>query len=142
MSGSILAFDFGNRRIGIATGSAITGTASALTTLLANDGEPDWNEIDGIVREWKPDQIVVGLPYNMDGSESEMSSLAKNFAGQLAERYDAPVDTIDERLTSVEAGNILKEQRRQGLRSKKLKKTDIDSLAACLIAESWLRANG
>jgi len=140
---AILAIDYGSRRIGIASGSAITGTSSQVATIAAKAGEPDWNQFDTIVREWAPDVLVVGMPYNMDGSESAMSEKAKVFAGVLAERYDLPVDLVDERLTSAEATSILKEQRRLGLKTKKINKAEIDSLAACLIAESWLqmRAN-
>jgi putative Holliday junction resolvase len=140
---AILAIDYGGRRIGIASGSAITGTSSEVATLTANAGEPDWNQFDSIIKEWAPDVLVVGMPYNMDGSESAMSDRAKVFAGVLAERYHLPVDLVDERLTSAEATSILREQRRLGLKTKKINKAEIDSLAACLIAESWLqmRAN-
>lgn len=141
MSNSVLAFDYGKRRIGIATGSGITGTASVLTTLSSVSGEPDWSSIEKIIREWKPDTLIVGMPYNMDGSESEMSGLASEFATTLNTRYQLPVELVDERLSSAEASSILKEQRRQGLRTKKVNKTEIDSLAACLIAETWLRSN-
>jgi len=141
VSNSVLAFDYGKRRIGIATGSGITGTASVLTTLSSVSGEPDWSSIEKIIREWKPDTLIVGMPYNMDGSESEMSGLASEFATTLNTRYQLPVELVDERLSSAEASSILKEQRRQGLRTKKVNKTEIDSLAACLIAETWLRSN-
>jgi putative Holliday junction resolvase len=136
---AILAIDFGGRRIGIASGSVITGTSSQVATLTASNGQPDWQQFDTIVSEWAPDLLVVGMPYNMDGSESAMSEKAKVFAGVLAERYDLPVDMVDERLTSAEASSILKEQRRLGLKTKKINKAEIDSLAACLIAESWLQ---
>ena len=136
---AILAIDFGARRIGIASGSVISGTSSQVATLAATNGEPDWQQFDNIVSEWGPDLLVVGMPYNMDGSESAMSEKAKVFAGVLAERYDLPVDMVDERLTSAEASSILKEQRRLGLKTKKINKAEIDSLAACLIAESWLQ---
>ena len=138
---SILAFDYGGRRIGVAIGSTITGTSNPLTTIAATQGDPDTNALDQLINEWQPDLLVVGMPYNKDGTPSEMSGRAEIFAGLLRERYDLPVDMIDERLTSMEAGAILKDQRRQGLRNKKVKKTDIDSLAASLIADSWLRTN-
>ncbi len=138
---AILAFDFGGRRIGVASGSAITGTSSVVTTLRAQQGVPDWQELDTIIKEWRPDILIIGMPYNMDGTESEMSKRAKEFAELLGGRYDLPTDTIDERLTSAEASSILKEQRRLGLKTKKVNKEEIDSLAACLIAESWLQTN-
>ena len=136
---AILAIDFGGRRIGIASGSVIAGTSSQVATLIATNGAPDWQQFDNIVNEWGPDLLVVGMPYNMDGSESAMSEKAKVFADVLAARYDLPVDMVDERLTSTEASSILKEQRRLGLKTKKINKAEIDSLAACLIAESWLQ---
>jgi putative holliday junction resolvase len=136
---AILAIDFGGRRIGIASGSVIAGTSSQVATLIATNGAPDWQQFDNIVNEWGPDLLVVGMPYNMDGSESAMSEKAKVFADVLAARYDLPVDMVDERLTSAEASSILKEQRRLGLKTKKINKAEIDSLAACLIAESWLQ---
>lgn len=137
---SLLAMDFGLRRIGIATAVLITRTASPLTTLPASNGEPDWLKLDSLVKEWQPDLIVVGLPYNSDGSLSEMGSLAREFAAKLQHRYKLPVDLIDERYTSAEAGSLLKEQRRQGIRNKKLHKEDLDALAARLIAESWMNS--
>ena len=136
---AILAIDFGGRRIGIASGSGVAGTSSRITTLQADNGVPKWAQLDSIINEWLPDLLVVGMPYNMDGTESAMSVRAKEFATTLADRYELPVDTVDERLTSTEAKSILKEQRRLGINTKKINKADIDSLAACLIADSWLQ---
>ncbi len=139
-----LAFDFGLRRIGVASGSTVTSTASPLTTLPARDGEPDRAVLDRLLREWEPDLIVLGLPYNSDGSESAMTERVREFAKGLQARYGVPVDTVDERFTSTEAESLLKNQRQRGLRARRVNKADVDSLAATLIAESWLRlhANG
>jgi len=137
---SFLAMDFGLRRIGVAIALLLTNSASPLTTVPASDGEPDWQKLDGLVKEWQPDLIVVGLPYNTDGSWSEMGTLAQAFAAKLRGRYDLPVELIDERYTSAEAGSRLKEQRRGGLRNKRLQKEDVDAMAAQLIAESWMNA--
>jgi len=134
----VLAFDFGERRIGIAFANGSTSISSALGTATAQPGKPPWAEIDVYVAEWKPTVLVVGMPYNMDGSDSPMTEKATQFANQLQERYQLPIDTIDERLTSVEASSLLREQRKQGLRRKHANRADIDSLAARLIAESWL----
>lgn len=134
----MLAFDFGERRIGIAFGNGYTSISSALGVALAHQGEPAWAEIDAWVAEWKPAVLVVGMPYNMDGSESSMTQKATQFAHKLRDRYQLPIDTIDERLTSVEATGLLREQRKLGLRKKNANRADIDSLAARLIAESWL----
>ncbi len=133
-----LAFDFGERRIGIAFANGCTSISSALGTATARQGEPQWAEIDACVTEWKPSVLVVGMPYNMDGSHSPMTEKATQFADKLRERYQLPIDTIDERLTSVEASSLLREQRKLGLRRKNANRADIDSLAARLIAESWL----
>lgn len=115
-----------------------TGTATALTTLVTrNPGELD-RALRSLFAEWKPDAIAIGVPYNMDGSESPMTAAAIDFANRLAEEYELPVDRVDERLTSAEANEILREQRRSGQRRRKVRQGDIDSMAARLIAESWL----
>jgi putative Holliday junction resolvase len=139
---SLLALDFGHRRIGVATGSCITGTASALETIAAVAGEPGWARLTQIINEWSPDLIVLGLPLNTDGTESEMTAAAKVFAAEIRSRYQLAVELVDERYTSAEAEALLKDQRRSGIRNKKLKKEDVDALAAQLIAESWLNAAG
>jgi putative Holliday junction resolvase len=138
---SLLALDFGLRRIGVASGTRLTGTASALTTVNADNGIPNWPELDQIVKEWMPDMFVLGLPYNKQGGESEMTAAVRQFAATLESRYQLPTDFVDERYTSAEASTLLKEQRRQGLRNKRVQKSDVDSLSAQLIAESWMRSN-
>lgn len=139
-TGTLLALDFGLRRIGIASGSTITQTASPLQTIDAADGEPDWIALDSLLEEWKPAILIVGLPYNTDGSESDMTARSRRFAAQLEERYGLQVSLADERYTSAEAESILKQQRQSGARNKRIRKEDVDSLAAALIAESWMRA--
>jgi len=134
----ILALDFGLRRIGIATANSITGTANALTTIVSRDGEPDWTALDQLIADWEPDILVLGLPYNTDGSDSKMTTRVRHFQKQLAARYELQVATVDERFTSVEAEAQLKSARQQGTKSKRVNKEDVDSLAAQLIAESWL----
>ena len=135
---TILALDYGARRIGVATGSTITATASALETLVATGTGPDWHRIEELVQEWSPRLIVLGLPPNTDGTESEMTREVKTFAAELQTRCGIPVEFVDERYTSAEAEALLREQRRQGLRTKKLRKEDVDAAAAQLIATSWL----
>jgi putative Holliday junction resolvase len=134
----LLALDFGLQRIGMATGSSLTGTASPLETVNAIAGEPDWARISQLIGEWAPDLIVLGLPYNKDGSDSDMTGVVRRFAATLKTRFQLPVEFVDERYTSVEAESLLREHRRQGIRNKKLKKEDVDAVAAQLIAESWL----
>jgi putative Holliday junction resolvase len=136
---SLIAVDFGLRRIGIATGVCLTGTGTPLTTISATHGVPDWPALDKIMQEWQPDLLVLGLPYNTDGSESDMTATVKEFAATLRSHYPLPVEFVDERYTSVEAEAILKDQRRTGIRTKKLKKEDVDAKAAQIIAESWMR---
>jgi len=140
-TGTLLALDFGLRRIGLATASTLTGTATPLQTISAHDGEPDWDALDAIVTDWRPAALVAGMPFNTDGSESAMTARTRAFAAQLEARYGLEVSLADERYTSVEAEAILKQQRQSGARNKRIRKADVDSLAAALIAESWLRGN-
>ncbi len=130
---TLLGFDFGTRRIGVAVGQELTHTATALVTLNSPDGGPDWASISRLIEEWQPDALVVGLPLNLDGSESESSRLARRFGNRLTGRYNLPVFTADERLSSNEAEAILAEQGH-------FEKADIDKLAAQLILQSWLEA--
>lgn len=117
----------------------LTGTASALPVIPARDGQPDWPALDKLIGDWGPDVLVSGLPYNADGSESDMTTEVRAFAALLAERYGLTVQTVDERLTSAEAEMILREQRQAGLRRRRVRKTDVDRVAAVLIAQTWLQ---
>lgn len=137
---SLLAIDFGTKRIGLATGSLLTGTASPLETIASSSEGPDWQRLQKLIAEWSPDVIALGLPRNSDGSDSEMTAIVTRFAAELRTRCGIPVEFVDERYTSAEAEALLKEQRRQGIRNKKLRKEDVDAVAAQLIAESWLRS--
>ena len=139
---TILALDYGRRRIGLATASTIGGIASALRTLPARAGEPNWQQLDELIAEWQPDLLVIGLPLNVDGTESEMSAEARQFAETLQSRYKLPAEFIDERYTSAEAEDQLQHERRLGVKKKKLKKEDIDARAAQIIAASWLQRTG
>jgi putative Holliday junction resolvase len=134
-----LALDYGERRIGVAYANSTTDQAHALITLNAKGGRPEWYRLDKLVTEWQPAVIIIGLPYNMDGSRSSMTARAEVFGAIVGERYGLPVETVDERLTSEEAAMELREQRRTGVRNRRIRKTDIDSHAARLIAESWIR---
>ena len=131
---TLLCFDYGLKRIGVAVGQELTGTASALTTVAARDGKPDWDAISRLFEEWRPDAVVVGLPLNMDGTDHELSRRARRFGNQLHGRYNLPAHLIDERLSSLEAESRLK----GGLRQKARHKEDIDKLAAQVILETWL----
>ena len=134
-----LVFDYGERRIGIAYANRLTGSSTALTTLDARDRDRLRRSLRELFLEWNPDAIVIGVPYNMDGSESETTIAALAFANSLAEEFARPVVQVDERLTSSEASSILRARRESGERRRKVRRGEIDSLAAQLIGESWLR---
>lgn len=133
---SVLGFDFGSKRIGVAVGQTVTGSASPLGVVAVRGDEPDWGTIDKFMQEWRPGSLVVGLPYNMDLSEQDMTQRARQFVQQLQQRYPVPVHTVDERLSSREAEARLKESRQQGRR--RIRREDVDGAAACVILESWL----
>lgn len=133
----ILAFDFGRRRIGIACGDTVSRTAAPLEAVPADSAGPRWERIGDLLREWRPAQAVVGLPYNVDGSDSTMTSAAREFAAQLENRYRLPVALVDERYSSREAEARLKSARESGLRRRRVAKADIDAAAACVILDRW-----
>ena len=137
---TILAFDYGLRRIGVAVGQDITGSASPVGTIRNSDAGVDEAAIDRLIREWSPDRLIVGLPLHADGSPSDMTEAALAFADGLS-RYELPVTTTDERYSSVEATEILNRSRAAGHR-RRIEKTDIDAAAAVLIAERFLSAEG
>lgn len=129
----LLAFDFGTQRIGVAVGQTITGTATPLQIIAANDGIPDWQQVEKLINEWHPDAFVVGIPLNMDGTESDMSVRARKFGQRLYGRFGKPCHEMDERLSSFEVKQQLAEQG-----NKNTHREPIDSKAAKLILESWL----
>ena len=135
---AVLGFDFGSKRIGVAVGQNVTGSATPVGVVAVRDGEPDWRTLDRLLEEWRPGTLVVGLPYNMDESEQDMTHKARHFAHRLQERYTLPVQTVDERLSSREAEARLKEGRQQGRR--RVSRADIDGAAACVILESWFNS--
>ncbi len=124
----VMAFDFGLRKIGIAVGQPITATATPITVITATDGIPDWRVIEQLIDEWQPVLLVVGLPLNMEGSESTMSQLARKFARKLNGRFNIAFEMMDERLTSFEARPESKDASRP-----------FDHLSAQLILESYFR---
>ena len=136
-SGTLLAFDFGTKSIGVAIGQRITRTARPLTALKAQDGTPAWNVIEKILKEWQPDEVVVGLPLNMDGTEQPLTARARKFANRPHGRFGVKVSLQDERLSTVEARAGLFEH--GGFRA--LNKGSIDSASAVIILESWFDYN-
>jgi putative holliday junction resolvase len=129
----LLGFDYGQRRIGVAVGQTITATATALATLAARDGQPDWAEVTALIDEWRPDALVVGLPLQLDGTESELSRAAQRFARRLEGRYKRPVHLMDERLSSRTAEQT---RTRGGARQ------GLDALAAQVILQDWFELFG
>ena len=134
----VMAFDFGRRRIGVACGDTLSRTASPLTGIANTAAGPRWDIVDSLIRDWQPALLVVGLPYNADGSESGMSQTVRGFANELGQRYALPVRLIDERYSSLEAETRLKSERESGLRKRRVAKADVDAAAACVILERWL----
>ena len=124
----VLAFDFGTQHIGMAYGQNLTGTAQPLDMLPARDGIPDWNRLEKVLGQWQPSLLLVGIPFNMDGSRSEMCARAEKFGRRLEARFRLPCYGIDERLSSAAA-----EELREGENRRK----SLDSLAAQIILESW-----
>jgi len=129
---TLLGFDFGRQRIGVAVGQDITGTATALSTVRSRAGQPDWKIISGLMQTWQPDALVVGLPRHADGTDSDITGSVRRFIRQLEGRYRLPVHTVDERLSSRAA-------------HEQLDNTDdpesakgIDAIAARIILQDWL----
>jgi len=135
---TLLGFDFGTKRIGVAIGQEVTGTVNPLTTLTAKNHKPDWDAISKILSEWQPDLLVIGLPLHMDGSEQTMTQAARRFSNQLNGRYHIPIALMDERLSSDEAESILSEQTASKSRTVFQDKAQIDMISAQLILQSWM----
>ena len=136
-SRTLLGFDYGKKRIGVAVGQEITATAQPLVTVHRVQDKPDWDHITRLLAQWKPDLLIIGEPTNMDGTENDMTRAARRFANQLNGRYNLPTELVDERLTSMEAEEIITEQRRTGRMKKKSSKAALDQVAAQLILQTW-----
>jgi len=138
---TVIAFDFGLKRTGIAVGNTLTGSASPECTLQSRNERPDWEGITKLFAEWQPDQLVVGMPTELDGSENPLNKRINRFCNQLNGRYNLPVDQENEQFTSIEAADRLKELRQTG-RKKKVEKDEVDKIAASIILENWMRKQG
>ena len=128
---TLLAFDYGERRIGVAVGERAALTASPLAIVQVRNGRPDWQTLDGLVAEWAPAALIVGLPVEMDGSRHPLAARAERFARRLQERYRLPAHMSDERLSSCEARSRATDPR-----------APLDALAAQVILEGWLNQAG
>ena len=126
---TLLCFDFGTKRIGVAVGQSVTQTATPLQTVKNKNSRPDWDHIKQLINEWQPDALVVGIPLNMMDEVQEMTVASEKFMRQLHGRFHLPVYGVDERLSSFEA------KQRTG------KTTDLDPVAAQAILETWFAEN-
>jgi putative Holliday junction resolvase len=126
---TVLAFDYGLKRIGVAVGNVLTATAEPLQVLPARRGEPDWGALERCIAAWDPGILIVGVPYNMDGSGGELTERARSFAATLGSRSGIDVVTVDERLSS-----------RDGSLTRRIRREDIDMEAACVLLRQWLAA--
>jgi len=131
---TLLGFDFGLKNIGVAVGQELTSTATALTVIKAQDGKPNWDDIEKLISQWQPQLLIVGLPLNMDGTEQTMTAAARKFGHRLNGRFQIPVEWQDERLSTYDALEYL------GVHSKLQAKNrdDVDRISAQLILQSWL----
>lgn len=134
----VLGIDFGTKRMGIAVGQTVTQTAEPLCNIAMRHGIPDWQALDKLVKKWRPDAFIIGIPLNMDGSEQTLSHTVRAFAELLKARYDVPIFETDERLTTKDA----KERLFQAGGFTALQDGQVDQLAAQLILENWFHTQG
>lgn len=147
----VLGFDYGKKRTGIATGQTITCSATPCCTLQQIDGNPDWASIQIEIQQWKPQALIVGMPYHLDGSDNKMTATIKQFCYELEKRFKLPVIEINEALSSQQAETMLKQpawtqqvrkaQEQPFRKSKKINKHnkhEIDRMAAAIIVQRWL----
>lgn len=130
---TLLAFDYGLRHIGVAVGQALITSSNPAGIVRARDGVPDWNAITKLMNEWQPQLLLIGLPLNMDGTDSPMSLRARKFSRQLQEKYKIAVELIDERLTSFAA----KQTRREMQSNTDFGRDTVDAEAACIILQDY-----
>ena len=126
---TLLCFDYGEKRIGSAIGQTVTATATALQIIKVVNRKPNWEKIEYLIEEWRPDKLIVGHPLTLEGGRQKMTDAAEKFGRQLNGRFKLPVEFIEEQLSSYEARRELKST------------YDLDSVAARLILETWLRDN-
>jgi putative pre-16S rRNA nuclease len=135
---TVLGFDYGKKRIGLATGQTITHSATPCKTISQVDGNPNWDAIEAEIQQWKPQALIVGMPYHTDGSENEMTAAVRQFCYELEKRFKLPVQEINEALSSQQAEEFLK----QSIKINKQNKHEIDRMAAAIIVQRWLDQQG
>jgi putative Holliday junction resolvase len=133
---TVLGLDYGTKKMGVAVGQTLTRTAMGIGVIPVKQRQPDWAQLDTLVQRWKPGAFVIGMPYNMDGSESPMSEAARQFALTVSARYDRHCHTIDERLSTREAREITRENNER-IGKKHNDRAKVDAMAAQLLLESW-----
>lgn len=133
---TVFGLDFGTRKLGVAVGQTLTRTAMGIAVIPVKALEPDWAQLDALVQRWKPGAFVVGMPYNMDGTESAMTEKAQRFARTVSARYDRHCHSIDERLSTREARAITRENAER-IGKKYNDRAKVDAMAAQLLLESW-----
>ncbi len=138
---TVLGFDYGARRIGVAVGNGLTRSARALEVVANSSQGPDWPRLDLLLREWRPDALLVGLPLTMNGTEQQNSRAARVFAITLGERYGLALHLVDERLSSHEAARRFADRRARG-ESRRKHAQALDAIAAEIIVETWLTEKG
>ena len=138
----VLAFDFGLKRIGIASGDTLTREALPRPAAAVGTKGPDWEAIGGAIRAAGPGQLVVGAPYNADGSEGALMRAVRGFASELEQRFALPVQFVDERFSSLEASAALKARRESGELRRRVARSDIDSAAAAVILGRFFQGEG
>ena len=127
----IIAFDYGEKKIGVAVGQTSTNTSSPLQIIFNKDNKTNWISISSLLYEWKPNLILLGKPLNMDGSDSEIMKKVDKFYKELKSIYDADIEFVDERLTTFEAREILKDE----------KHDNVDAHAAKILIDNWFDIN-
>ena len=132
-----LAFDYGSKRIGVATGTGLLGVARPLTVVSNHHGTPDWQSIDRLVADWLPIALVIGIPLLADGEDQPITGQARGFGKRLARRTGLPVHEADERFSSTQAQRELAGMRASGQRQRRISRADVDASAAALILEHW-----
>ncbi|GAB4223026.1 MAG: Holliday junction resolvase RuvX [Francisella sp.] len=133
---SLIAIDYGKARIGVASGQMITKTATPIGSVEAFDGVPNWIELDKIIKNWNPSDIIVGLPLDTNNFETDITKEAKDFAKEVEKRYKKNVHLVNEAYSTREARWRLEE-----VKNKKVSHIKVDALAACIILETWMNEN-